>query len=292
MSTTGPCENATSPINITSANQSCIKICDYQFSYALSDCQLINQGDYLEIQTAKSGNMVTFNNLPFRVIETRLYQPSLHTFNGTHLSGELIIQHMGREHNLLICIPITTSNGKSKSADFFNTFIPYAPQNKGGQANVNVNNWSLNNVIPKGGYYFYQATSPFPPCIGLYNIVVFDKSVAAQISNTDMPHLTAAIQRNTLSAKSAPDGGLYYNKAGTSTRGGGGSGESSDIYIDCKPVGSQEVEDSDIKVLEIPKTFNLPSFSAIKDSPYAAIGAGIILLIVFKQLYNKILDKL
>ena len=289
MSTMGPCESATSPINITSANQSCSKICDYQYSYALSDCKLINQGDYLEIQTAKSGNMVTFNNLPYNVVETRLYQPSLHTFDGVHLSGELIIQHMGRENNLLICIPITTSNGKSKSADFFNAFIPYAPQTKGGKSNVNVNNWSLNNVIPIGGYYFYQATAPFPPCIGSYNIVVFDKSGAAQISNIDIPHLTAAIQRNTLSAKSAPDGGVYYNKGGTISHGGGSS---SDIYIDCQPVGSQEVEDSDVRVLEIPKTFKLPSLSDIKDSPYAAIGIGFILLIIFKKLYNKVLDKL
>ena len=267
------------------------KYVNIKYSYALSDCKLINQGDYLEIQTSKSGNMVTFNNLPYNMVGARLYQPSLHTFNGSHLSGELIIQHMGGENNLLICIPITTSNGKSKSVDFFNAFIPYAPQSKGGQTNVNVNNWSFNNVIPIGGYYFYKATLPFPPCIGSYNIVVFGKSDAAQISNTDVPHLTAAIQRNTLSAKSAPDGGLYHNAAGTTSHGGGGS-EASDIYIDCKPVGSQEIEDSDVRALEIPKTFNLPSLSEIKDSPYAAIGIGFILLIIFKKLYNKILDKL
>ena len=289
MSTAGSCESATSPINMASANAFCSKICDYKYSYALSDCQLINQGDYLEIQTSKSGNMVTFNNLPYNMVGARLYQPSLHTFSGSHLSGELIIQHMGGESNLLICIPITTSNGKSKSVDFFNAFIPYAPQSKGGQTNVNVNNWSFNNVIPIGGYYFYKATLPFPPCIGSYNIVVFGKSDAAQISNTDLPHLTAAIQRNTLSTKSAPDGGLYYNKAGTTSHGGG---EASDIYIDCKPVGSQEMEDSDVRALEIPKTFNFPSLREIIDSPYAAVGIGVILLIIFKKLYNKILDKL
>ena len=175
MSTEGPCENATSPINITTSNLVCSNVCNYQYSYALSDCQLSNQGDYIAIKTNATGNNVTFNNAPYALIETRLYQPSLHTFNGVHLTAELIIQHMGSDKNLLVCIPVTTSDGKSKSVDFFNSFLPYAPQNQGSQTNVNVNNWSLNNVVPIGGYYYYRGTAPFPPCTGVFNIIVFDK---------------------------------------------------------------------------------------------------------------------
>jgi len=288
MSTEGPCENATSPINITTSDLVCSNVCDYKYSYALSDCQLSNQGDYIAIKTNTTGNNVTFNNTPFNLIETRLYQPSLHTFNGVHLTAELIIQHMSGDQNLLICIPVTTSNGKSKSVDFFNSFLPYAPQNEGAQTNVNVNNWSLNNVVPIGGYYYYRATAPFPPCTGIFNIIVFDKSSVAQMSSDDLPHLTSVITRNTLRARDSPAGGLYYNSSGTISQGAG----SNDIYIDCQPVGSGEEEDDDIHVTHIPKPFKHPNFKKFASSKYASVAIGVILLIVLKKVYDKVLDKL
>ena len=229
MSTAGPCENATSPIDITKADETCSKICNYKFSYALSDCQLMNQGDYLQIQTSTDNNDITFNNSPYSLKETRLYQPSLHTFNGEHLTAELIIHQISGGNNLLVCIPVTITNGKSASVDFFHAFLPYAPQKKGTKTTVNVTNWSLNNVIPQGKYYFYQGTAPFPPCTGTYNIIVFDKAVAAQVSQDDMAHLTAVVAKNQLSTH-APASGVYSNSTGTITQGV----DSNDIYIDCQ----------------------------------------------------------
>jgi carbonic anhydrase len=291
MSTQGPCENATSPIDITTPNQSCTTICDYKFKYALSDCVLINQGDYLEIKTSSIGNTISFNNSPYTVKETRLYQPSLHTFNGSHLTGELIIHHIGGGHNLLVCIPVTTSNGKSKSVNFFDAFLPYAPQNQGTTTNVNVTNWSLNSVIPTGGYYFYQATAPFPPCTGVFNFIVFGKSIAAQVSQDALSHLTSVIKKNTLQARKAPDGGLYYNSRGTLDDGGGGS----DIYIDCKPVGQECIDDGDEGNggdFELPKTLTLPPLNELINNPIFSVVMGVALLIVLKKLYNVILGKI
>ena len=170
--TANPCEHATAPINITQSSKSCKSICNYTYQYALSDCVLVNQGDYLQINTSKSGNNVQFNNAVYNLQEVRIYQPSLHTFNGGRAHAEIMIHHVGGGNNLLVCIPIKTANGASKSVDFFNSFIPYIPQRDGQSATVNVSNWSLNNVIPKGPYYFYRGTLPYPPCTGVYNIIV------------------------------------------------------------------------------------------------------------------------
>ena len=295
MRTAGPCQTATSPIDITSTDQVCSKICDYKFSYPLSDCKLSNEGEYLSIITSNSDNIVTFNNIPYDVVESRLYHPSLHTYNGAHADAELIIQHMGAGgRNLLVCIPVMGAAGNSKSIDFFNAFVPYAPQNEGTQTNVNVTTWSLGNVIPTAGYYFYQATAPFPPCTGIYNIVVFDKSSAAQILTEDLPHLTSVISQNSYIAKNPPSAGFYYNSSGTLAQGV----SSSEIYIDCQPVGEEEEEE------EI-HTYNIPKFDFQKEElefkkimkskwgrPIILIGSGILLLVLLKKIYDKALEKL
>ena len=277
MSTAGPCKNATSPINITTTAARCKKICDYSFKYALSDCVLTNKGSYLDIKTTLLGNMVLFNNERMNVKEVRLYHPSLHTFNTSHVDAELVIHHIGGGHNLLVCIPINIADGQSKSTDFFHSFLPYIPQNEGDKATANVTNWSLNDIIPKAPYYFYQATAPYPPCTGVYNIIVFDKGTGVHMLRADAKQLSV-IKENKLDIHKVSDSGLYYNKTGTGT-------VADDIYIDCRPVGSSgEVEPEPVTEDKSPK-----SLKDLMENPLFSILGGIIILITLKKMYNRIL---
>ena len=247
---------------------------------------MVNQGDYLQINTSKSGNNVQFNNAVYNLQEVRIYQPSLHTFNGGRAHAEIMIHHVGGGNNLLVCIPIKTANGASKSVDFFNSFIPYIPQRDGQSATVNVSNWSLNNVIPKGPYYFYRGTLPYPPCTGVYNIIVFDIAVGAQMSTSDFEKLSSLIQANSITIKSAPEGGLFYNSSGTII----GESEGDDIYIDCQPVSEKGpiTESSTYKKLPSLKS---EDFEKLLKNPAFDIAAGVVILIIFKKLWDWVYGK-
>lgn len=283
MSIAGPCQNATAPINITATTAACTKICDYTHKYALSDCTLTNKGTYLQISVSKSGNAIFFNNAGYSVKEVRLYQPSLHTYNTNHATAELVIHHVSGGNNLLVCIPVkAVAAGASPSATFFSQFLPYAPQKSGESSAPNVSNWSLDNVIPVGGYYFYQATAPYPPCTGTYNFIVFGMTTPAFMSNESAEHLQAVINKNTLAVHGSPPNGLYYNKSGTSSL-------STDIYIDCQPVGDVDDEDDEPYPLSPTKA---PTFETIMANPLFAIAVGVIALITFKKLYSSMLNKL
>ena len=286
MITGSPCDNATSPINITTTAAKCSTICNYQYKYSLSDCNLTNQGDYLQIKTDAKGNSIYFNNALYNVLMTRLFQPSLHTYNGAHADAELIIEHVGGGNNLLVCIPIKIVPSSSSSTSFFHAFLPYTPQKKGGVASVNVSNWSLNDIVPKGPYYFYNGTAPYPPCTGSYNIIAFSMSQAVEMSQSSADHLTSAIQKNTITTKGKPAGGLFINNAGTGT-----GASSDDIFIDCQPVktpGDDGTDGTDTGVTPPgPK-----GFDELWKSPAFAVIMGVALITLLKKIYGAFLNLL
>ena len=288
MSTDNPCTNSTAPIDIQPTKATCDQICQYKYQYSLSNCILSNEGDYLQIQTTPNGNSIFLNNNLYNVKETRLYYPSLHTFNGTHAKAELIIHHTSDEKNFLVCIPVGISPASSPSSDFFSAFLKYTPQTEGNKVNVNVSNWSLNSVIPKGAYYFYQATAPYPPCAGVYNLIVFDYSVKATMSAAMAAYLTSGIKKNTYTTHKAASA-LYYNAGGTMA----GDTEASDIYIDCQPVkvegddGTNDEDSADSSSAITLKT--PPSLRDMINSPFFKVGVGLTLFLILKKIYNKFL---
>ena len=282
MITGSACDNATAPINITTTSSKCTSTCKFKYKYAISDCVLTNGGDYLGIQTTEKGNEVYFNNALYNVAEVRMYAPSLHTYNGSHADGELIIDHVGGGNNLLVCIPLKISGtAASGASSFFHAFLPYVPQKEGGVSNVNVSNWSLNTIIPQGQYYFYNGTAPYPPCTGAYNILVFGAKKALQVSSTSFAHFTAVIKKNTIMTKGAPAGGLFVNPTGSVN-----NATSDDIFIDCQPVRTPGAESDDpAKKKTAPK-----GFDSLFKSPALAVVLGIALITLLKKIYGAFLD--
>ena len=284
MITGSPCDNATAPINITSSAKKCSSTCKYKYKYAISDCVLTNGGDYLGIQATQKGNNVYFNNALYNVQGARVYAPSLHTYNGSHADGEIIIDHVGGGNNLLVCIPIKVGGSASSGgSSFFHAFLPYAPQKKGRTANVNVSNWTFNSIVPPGKYYFYNGTAPYPPCTGAYNIIVFNSDKAVNVSSTDFSHLTAVIKKNTITTKGAPSGGLFVNPTGSID-----SADSDDIFIDCQPVRTPGDESSGSE----PAKKQPKGFDALFKSPALAVILGIALITLLKKIYGAFLDLL
>jgi hypothetical protein len=199
-----------------------------------------NRGDYLTLSYDKSSSPpVLYNSSGYDVEEIRLYIPSLHSYSGTKMDGELIIVHTSNTgaNPLLVCIPIKSNNTASVSALFLKTVVDTvadsAPSD-GESTTVNIPKYNLTAVVPRKPYFSYSATEPYQPCTSSVEYIVFDP---LQASLTIMPDtltkLQTIIQSNPYDIKTGPN--LFYNEKGPG-KGAGGN----EIYIDCQPVGSSD----------------------------------------------------
>ena len=269
-----------SPINIESTTKTCTNTCSYKFDYGNSDCLVSNENTYLKLSYNAPSSTITFNDSNYSVQDIRLYKPSLNEYYNSHVDAELIINHVGNGvNNLLVCIPLTTSNAKSNSLTMFSPLIQNAPLQGEPRASINVTNYNLNNVVPSGPFYSYQGTLPYDDLNGTYNVVVFDSNspqVNINMSSTSMETLGTIIETTSESVNSSYDSNnLFYNKDGTSE-----PPSSDDIYIDCQPVSSDgtpidETTDSSQQVSDGSSNFG-KDFLNILENPWFDTIVGVI----------------
>ena len=120
---------------------------------------------------------VKFNANKMEVHEIRIYTPSLHTYDGVLSEAEMIIVHSGFGKNLLVCIPMKSSDGSGSGASTFSQILMNAASkipNSGDATTVNAFTWSLNDFVPnRKPLYSYTSNLPYTPCSGVYDYVVF-----------------------------------------------------------------------------------------------------------------------
>ena len=236
------CPTATAPIDISSSNLTgqCDYKCSYSFHYNNSACVATNRGDYLTLSYDKSSSPpVLYNSSGYDVEEIRLYIPSLHSYSGTKMDGELIIVHTSNTgaNPLLVCIPIKSNNTASVSALFLKTVVDTvadsAPSD-GESTTVNIPRYNLTSIVPRKPFFSYSATEPYQPCSSSVEYIVFDPLHASLNMMPDtLKKLQSIIKSNPYTIKKGPN--LFYNEKGV---GQGAAGN--DIYIDCQPVGSSD----------------------------------------------------
>jgi carbonic anhydrase len=280
------CSQATAPIDISESGSSgtCELKCEYSFSYNNSDTSVTNNGDYLELTYDQASvPPVKFNDTDYRVDGIRIYQPSLHTFNGNYADAEIVIKHSGDTGNLLVCVPIIKSATVTKSASLLNTIMPkvksYAYAD-GQSANLNISNFNLNDIIPSKPFYSYTGTLPLAPCNGEYNYIVFDIEHAASMSTQSLATLQGAILPN--DAETVENTPFYINPRGPVKT----LGSDDDIYIECHPTGA----DGEILIDKgangsLASKINLDKFNLKKmtSNPFfLTIVSGLLAFIVFK----------
>jgi len=108
-------------------NEECKENCEFNHNYnPNSSCVLTNKGNYLEIKTDGKNN-VSYNGQNLTLANARFYSPSLHTFDGKHLDGEMILTHHGNGLNVIVSVPVKASKGSGNSIDFFSKITPYVP---------------------------------------------------------------------------------------------------------------------------------------------------------------------
>jgi carbonic anhydrase len=248
--------SATAPLNIiknTQANNICKLKCSYQFKYAPTNLQILNQGSYLVLKMDEVNfPPVVYNDQNYSVKEARLYQPSIHTYgsNSDQADAELIIVHTNTTstQSLLVCIPIIASSSTTEECatlfDFIIAETKRTAPNSGNQTIYNNPTFSLSKFVPLKPYYSYTGTLPWSPQNGSYDYVVFDIENAITMSTSAFQMLSGGSKNGvsitsglieehrivTLSETANPDG-LFYNPSGPVPPNQG------EIYIDCQPTG-------------------------------------------------------
>ena len=267
--TTSSCN--TSPINIDmNANvPSCNILCSYNYDYNDSKCVVsINSQGYLEIKydLKRDGteSQSSLNRDNYSIHDIRIYQPSIHTYNGKRADIELIIHHIGARNGqtkpkeLYVSIPFIASDSPLGSTNnggiiLENIILQYAQQTPSpgdNEHHLNINNFNMNNFIPNAPYYFYTGTSYDTSDCSINNInyIVFDTTRGGQtIGYSALEKLK----------KLLPSSGTLYpiakNNVYLSSNNPNYSGVTASddkIYIDCQPTGEDGMSLYKVKGLD------------------------------------------
>lgn len=236
------CRNSNMPIDIQKTSNNCSLTCNLNYSYGDSDLSVTNNTNYITL-SYDGDTTVTFSGNNYKVQDVRLYKPSINSYYGSKVDAELFIHHISViGDNLMLCIPIKNNDASSSSSALFKKIIPFIPSSRNESRTININNYTLNNFIPKSSYYYYKGNLPYEPCNGDYNIILFDPENAINMDNTNMNTLGAIIRPIENKIKEINGEDLYYNEKGTIENELTGE---DDIYIDCQPVKDGVLDDSD-----------------------------------------------
>ena len=231
------CLNATSPVNVDmkSITGPCVLKCDYNYEYGIYTPNITNKDSYLSLNYSGKSNPVKYNDKRYTVQEVRIYQPSLHKFNGSHTDGEIMIIQNGPGKNLIVCIPFVSGGKTDKGSSQLNGLIEEAvlrTPNVEESVTTSVGDFSLDNFIPnRKGYFAYTGTLPYTPCNGTYSYIVYKQEDALNINSINLEKLKKVIKKTVVTVKS---NSIFFNKKGANS-----TKNSDEIYIDCQPVNQE-----------------------------------------------------
>ena len=246
------CKSTNAPINLSSSvNAPCDKKCNFSYNYGGASCSVTNMHDYLDIQCFDGNNKITMDIFSGELIVTgvRLYAPSLNTYDGVQAHAELIITHQSANGRaLFVCIPIVSSEIDSSSAVWFSKFIKTVPVSiedkrksppvwSHPSKNINVYNFTLNDIMPQSGFIVYE-NGTFDWACGTDNVIIlFNKSSpTSTIKDNEYRTLRSLIVKKAMHID-APSSTLLFNKTGTTGGSGSGSGGGkTGKEMTCEPI--------------------------------------------------------
>lgn len=232
------CPSATSPIDINMSNimGPCVLKCDYTYQYGIYSPNITNNKSYISLNYSGKSAPVKYNDGRYNVQDIRIYQPSLHTYNGVKAAGEIFILHNGPGKNLIVSIPFSSGGKTDKGSVQLAAIIKEAASRtptEGESVTYSLGDFSLDNFIPnKKGFFSYTGTLPFDSCNGTYNYVVYKLEDSLNIPTGVLSKLNQIIKKTECVIK---ENISFYNKNGANSNGG----DLDNIYIDCQPVNEE-----------------------------------------------------
>jgi len=288
--------SCSAPIDlIKSQTEKCDLKCKFSFNYGVTNISGKNNGSSIELLLDNMNKApVLYNNEQYNVNNCMIVKPSLHSYNGSKVDGEILINHsnINSTKDLVVCIPIITGSSNYGDLDLIINQMSKLANKYGEETSIKLSGFSLNKIVPKGDYFSYSGSGikMFNECNGLYDYIVFNKNNAIKITTKTFDNLNSIISSNE-SSTVEPKGGVFYNANGPSNDILTGE---DDIYIECHPTG----EDGEILMREnkdnsLGKGFvDLGGFKNIFNSKVIQVIIGVLLTYALIQIVYYALDKL
>ena len=211
--------------------------CAYSFQYSNSNCVANNMGSRISLSYDESNvPPVTYNGNKYKVSSVSISTNVFLLFNGKEPKGTIMINHIPivGGNSFVVIIPIVAGDSSMPSSNILTKIINetanLAPK-LGNKSVINVENYNLNNIVPKKPFYSFTSDGGYTDVIayGIEHAITIDASTIAK--------LNSIIKSNASIVKAASFGKIFYNSKGPNTAGAAGS---DDIYIDCQPVNVSE----------------------------------------------------
>jgi hypothetical protein len=155
---------------------------------------------------------------------------SIHQYNGSYTTAELLFYLTdSTNQSLWISIPINSNSSSSSPllTNILTDIVDYQLNESGESKTVNINNYTLNDIIPYKPYYYYQNNNVNVIAYGIENALYIQDSILTSLSS----YIT--VISDSEKAQIFPyTTTLLQNTKGPIT------GQSGEIYIDCQPVNS------------------------------------------------------
>lgn len=271
----------TNSMNITNnpPAKKCYEKCLYSYNYPICSVCAVKIGNsksfYFSYDISTSNSPVTFNNVDYNVQYIEIYFPSLHYFNNSLTSGELIIYHNGSNgSNLNVCIPIDTSSG-APCPLLNNIFNEINSRQLGKNETIELSldqEYTINSFVKYAPYFYYLDNKINYVVYGLTDGILITKNILDSM-NTILKDNISAPSLQYISNLSYNDKGPY-NSAGD------------EIYIDCQPVDSDGNLLIDKYNKDFYKKFNIGSSSSNVSIIVISVLVSIILLFIIIKLFD------
>jgi hypothetical protein len=278
-------------INISSNNVygACDQKCIFNFNYQL-DTSLVAKNNGVMINVSLSEPVsppVQYNGQKYNPNKLMIVSPSVHEFENSTAVGEILIEHIPSLGGLplIVCIPFTESSNSTTAGSFLTQIINNVATNApsdGESININISNFSLEEIIPNKPFYAYKGRDLFKSSA---NFIVFSQIDAIPITSNILTSLSQIIKPCEIKT---PGEHLFYNKNGPNQQV-----NNEGIYISCKPTGSSgedvvvsnssgTTNDTSYNLGQI---FNNPTFKKILE-----ILLLIVIIIIFFGILNMIFN--
>ena len=296
---------AIGPVDIGQATTlpTCALNCAYTYKYGLQDLIVSNRSNRLDITSQQTpiAGATMYNGRSYTLLQAMLIRPSLHTFNGTKASAELLLLHVSQISGkyLFVSIPITAkANSPSDASRLFDAIMVNVKQqaNAVGQiATFTLPAFSFDKFIPSSpaSYYSYTANMLGQPCAldTPCDYVVFSTEKDGGLSMSldafaVLKKVTKEMTDITVNASASTKPTVYYNKGGAKPI----AAASDDIFIDCQPTGS----DGLVVVENNPSTAQMFDTSAVTDllqNGLFQVIVGVILMLAIMKVGKILLKK-
>jgi len=222
-----------SNINISPNNISgrCDLKCAYNFKYPVTNITARNDGSFIILSSDNTAEpVVTYNRQKYTVSNILITCPSIHTFNDAAAPAEILIVHtpvLGGA-DLIVGVPMVESGNSTNATDILTEVISTVSTNapsSGESTNVNMNNFSLEEIVPKTRFFTYNSgDAPW---------IVYGLGEAIPMAQTTLTTLSQIISPFPLPT---PGQTLFINPSGPNSTTEMGEG----IYISCSPTGQSE----------------------------------------------------